>query len=390
MDIDHLVAGQRFEDELEKALKTCDVLIAVIGRQWPSILKERSADGARDFVREEIAAALARGVPIVPALVNDAALPAASELPADIRDIVRFQAHTLSHARFGRDVDDLAAAIRKLRGRPGRRPGIPWRSMAALLVLGAIGAGAYLSGMTPADLAAPMAAPPLSEAEAEARLQAMTREAQELLAELGYDPGPADGMRGVQTADAIKAFQKDMGTTGRTVFGQVDESLLGALRVAKRTKLREERQNQRESGAAKEATPNERTAKTSPAAAASEHPAQPPPPAVPSVSRADPNPNPGLQTPALDASGCILLPSGFQPFAVTDGTRICSLDGSHSATVEQIANRAMRFSQSNGPTFTCGAEELCQFAWRGAPPFRVQAQSDPSRGISPSGSLHPR
>jgi len=31
MDIDQLLAGQRFDRELEKALASCEVLIAVIG-----------------------------------------------------------------------------------------------------------------------------------------------------------------------------------------------------------------------------------------------------------------------------------------------------------------------------------------------------------------------
>ena len=36
MDVDRLLAGQRFDRELEKALSRCDVLIAVIGTRWMS------------------------------------------------------------------------------------------------------------------------------------------------------------------------------------------------------------------------------------------------------------------------------------------------------------------------------------------------------------------
>ena len=59
--------------------------------------------------------------------------------------------------------------------------------------------------------------------------QAMVRTAQELLASLGYSPGSADGVFGPQTERAIIAFQNDMGLNAT---GQVDESLLIALRTA--------------------------------------------------------------------------------------------------------------------------------------------------------------
>lgn len=57
-----------------------------------------------------------------------------------------------------------------------------------------------------------------------------TREAQQLLTDLGYKPGPVDGDYGRRTADAVKAFQRD---TGITQDGQIGEALLMALRRAK-------------------------------------------------------------------------------------------------------------------------------------------------------------
>lgn len=54
-----------------------------------------------------------------------------------------------------------------------------------------------------------------------------TREAQHLLTDLGYKPGPVDGDYGRRTADAVKAFQRD---TGITQDGQIDQSLLSLLR----------------------------------------------------------------------------------------------------------------------------------------------------------------
>ena len=62
MDIDNLLAGQRFDRELEKALSQCDVLIAVIGPRWMKLLSGHTRSGERDYVHDEIAAALKRDI----------------------------------------------------------------------------------------------------------------------------------------------------------------------------------------------------------------------------------------------------------------------------------------------------------------------------------------
>ena len=54
-----------------------------------------------------------------------------------------------------------------------------------------------------------------------------TREAQQLLTDLGYDPGPVDGDYGRRTADAVKAFQR---TADITQDGWIDQNLLSVLR----------------------------------------------------------------------------------------------------------------------------------------------------------------
>ena len=59
-----------------------------------------------------------------------------------------------------------------------------------------------------------------------------TREAQELLTDLGYKVGTIDGDYGPITSDAVKAFQRDMGLTQN---GWIDQNLLDLLRNAKAT-----------------------------------------------------------------------------------------------------------------------------------------------------------
>jgi peptidoglycan hydrolase-like protein with peptidoglycan-binding domain len=50
---------------------------------------------------------------------------------------------------------------------------------------------------------------------------------QKLLAENGYDPGPADGLLGEKTIEAISAFQD---RAGLPKTGQIDTDLVAALR----------------------------------------------------------------------------------------------------------------------------------------------------------------
>ena len=61
MDVDNLMAGQRFDRELEKALAETDVFLAVMGHRWMDLYRARQASGERDYVHEEIAGALRRG-----------------------------------------------------------------------------------------------------------------------------------------------------------------------------------------------------------------------------------------------------------------------------------------------------------------------------------------
>jgi hypothetical protein len=85
IDVDDLFAGQRFDEELAKALRRCDVLIAAIGEHWMELLKAKITSGERDHVREEIAAALQRRIVVIPVRVGREGqlppLPRAGDLP---------------------------------------------------------------------------------------------------------------------------------------------------------------------------------------------------------------------------------------------------------------------------------------------------------------------
>jgi hypothetical protein len=68
------------------AVQSCAVLLAVIGGRW---LEAAGPDGRRlddpdDFVRLEIEAALARGVRVIPVLVDGTTMPRPDQLPASL------------------------------------------------------------------------------------------------------------------------------------------------------------------------------------------------------------------------------------------------------------------------------------------------------------------
>lgn len=158
MDVDDLLAGLRFDEELAKALATCDVFIAIIGARWIDLFKAKNATGERDYVREEIAEALKRKIVVIPVRVGRDGqlppLPRAADLPAEIRDIVLYQKHDVVHEHFGRDIAGLSNAILAVRKRRspelGRLvPPVPWgwisTTAASMLAIAYI--GAYYAGM---------------------------------------------------------------------------------------------------------------------------------------------------------------------------------------------------------------------------------------------------
>jgi len=79
-------------------------------------------------------------------------------------------------------------------------------------------------GQVPAAAAAAPATP-----AAPASPRELAAQVQELLAQLGYDPGPADGMPGERTRDAIRKFETDRGLPAA---GEISPELLAALRQA--------------------------------------------------------------------------------------------------------------------------------------------------------------
>ena len=119
MDVDAIEPGVDFKEAIEQAVAACDVLIALIGPDWLAAETEggrRRLDHPDDVVRLEIEAALARGIRVIPALVENAESPSSDELPEGLTMLARRNAVELGEgARWRADVDRLIAALERMR-----------------------------------------------------------------------------------------------------------------------------------------------------------------------------------------------------------------------------------------------------------------------------------
>lgn len=125
MDIDTIQPGEDFVSVLERAVSSCEVLVAIIGRYWLSSSDEvgRRIERPDDFVRVELLTALSRGIPIIPVLVHGASMPKPDELPDELEPLARRQAIELSDTRWAYDVSKLINVLElTLRRVPGASP----------------------------------------------------------------------------------------------------------------------------------------------------------------------------------------------------------------------------------------------------------------------------
>ncbi len=85
MDIDAIPFGLDFREHISSAVNQCDILLAVIGRNWAGETgTPRRIDDPRDFVRIEIESALERNIPVVPILIDHSRMPGEADLPPSL------------------------------------------------------------------------------------------------------------------------------------------------------------------------------------------------------------------------------------------------------------------------------------------------------------------
>jgi hypothetical protein len=117
IDVDAIELGVDFAEEISRAVAVCQVLLAVIGPSWLTVADQRGRrrlDDPDDIVRLEIEAALARGVRLIPILVEGAVMPGREDLPESLAGLARRNALVIRHESFRYDTGRLVAAIERV------------------------------------------------------------------------------------------------------------------------------------------------------------------------------------------------------------------------------------------------------------------------------------
>lgn len=133
-------AGEKFPELLSEKLRDCDVLLVLIGTRWLDVKNEdtgqRRLEDEQDFVRFEIASALAMRKLVVPVLLPGAKMPRPGELPESIRELAWLNAFELRHNRWATDLNLLMQQFpRSLRCGEEISMAISWKSWVYLLLV---------------------------------------------------------------------------------------------------------------------------------------------------------------------------------------------------------------------------------------------------------------
>jgi TPR repeat protein len=123
-DVSNIRLGLDRVEAISARVAECDAFVAIIGRHWISAVHDDGRPRLKDPddpVRVEIQAALKRKLPVIPILVDNAAMPKASELPESLEGLARRQGIVISPALFDEDVKKLTRALVSiLEARPSR------------------------------------------------------------------------------------------------------------------------------------------------------------------------------------------------------------------------------------------------------------------------------
>ncbi len=121
MDIDTIDLGADYRQTIDRAIASCDVAIALIGRGWLSATDEdgrRRLDDPDDVLRLELERALARELVIVPACVQGAEVPGEEDLPPTLAPLARRQGIELRDTSWRDDVGRLLRRLERIAEEP--------------------------------------------------------------------------------------------------------------------------------------------------------------------------------------------------------------------------------------------------------------------------------
>ena len=140
-DVDKIEWGKDFIEVINNHMESCEILLAVIGKQWLTITDDegvRRLDNPKDLVRVEVETALSRNITVIPILIEGASMPREKELPEGLAKLSRLNALTMNNATWD---DDLARLIKTIE--KNKKNHLWLKIMASLLLLCLLGFGVY-------------------------------------------------------------------------------------------------------------------------------------------------------------------------------------------------------------------------------------------------------
>ena len=113
MDMDDIPHGENFAKHIEKVLSKADTVLVMIGQTWldASNAQGRRLDQPDDFVRMEIATALAKDLRVIPVLLRGAEMPTPESLPEDLQDLCMRNAIRIHDDQFDASIQRLIQSI---------------------------------------------------------------------------------------------------------------------------------------------------------------------------------------------------------------------------------------------------------------------------------------
>lgn len=153
MDVDDLPAPPELRKRIEASLERACVVLAVVSPNWLGGLSDPD-----DAVCIELDAALARGIPVIPVLVDATPLPQPAALPGKLAGLARLETLPLNSGRdFHLHVERVIRAIdQALKAPPARRkeaaPQVGERRQITVMFCDLVGSTALATRLDPEDM----------------------------------------------------------------------------------------------------------------------------------------------------------------------------------------------------------------------------------------------
>jgi len=141
VDSGGIPGGANFAQALDQKVAECAAMVVLMGQGWADVTDKdgkRRLDDVRDFVRVEIIKALQRKIPVLPVLIDGAAMPRETQIPQEMWTFLLNQAVPLRTDSFTDDGNALARQL-KVEMAKARRGPPSWALVIGLILAVAIG-----------------------------------------------------------------------------------------------------------------------------------------------------------------------------------------------------------------------------------------------------------